>query len=182
MFGGEGWERRGILNSSPLKEALTSHRPTIYSANPGLPPSHPTYLEDIPHDIGGRTVRRLVSLFTLLLFLGPAALLAAAKTESRSFTLYNSAQLGSVQLKPGDYRVEWTQTGANVPVTIVKDGKTVAQVHANVVEQKSSYDSAAVDMTKQPNGKEALKDIQFSKVLVKFNGSSAAGASGSMNR
>ena len=114
-------------------------------------------------------MQRLVSLFALLVLLAPATVLAAGKPQRQSFTLYDAAQLGHVKLQPGDYRVEWTQTGDNVPVTLVKDGKTIAQLHAKVVDQKSSYGNAAIDMTKQADGSEALQEVQFSKVAVVFS-------------
>lgn len=114
-------------------------------------------------------MRRLMFLFALVVFLAPAILLAASKPQSQTFTLYDTARVGSVQLKPGDYRVEWTQTGDSVPVTIVKDGKTVAQVKAKVVDKKSPYESAAVDMTNRTDGSHAISAIQFSKVAVMFN-------------
>jgi hypothetical protein len=52
----------------------------------------------------------------------------AGDKNQRSVQIPNSVQVGSAQLQPGNYKVEWQGTGPEIQVNFVRDGKTVATV------------------------------------------------------
>src|SRR5215467_13499796 len=64
-----------------------------------------------------------------------AGLFADSKTKDRgSMNLANSVQIGSTQVSPGDYKVEWSGTGDNVQVNILKGKDVVATTEGKLVE------------------------------------------------
>jgi methionine-rich copper-binding protein CopC len=71
-----------------------------------------------------------------------------------------SVQVGSTQLEPGTYKVEWQGTGPDLQVNFVRDGKTVATapgtLKTNVPEVVQ--DDVVTD-TKADN--KTLKEIDF---------------------
>jgi len=114
-------------------------------------------------------------LFALLALLIPASLLASTKAYKKSFKVTDPVQVQNVTLSPGHYEVTWMQTGSNVPVTILRDGKEIVTVPAaSVVMEKTPYDGA-LDLTIEPNGAEELTKIEFSKLAVILPERSSAG-------
>lgn len=85
----------------------------------------------------------MLQRFTMvaLLTVGLAGL-AAAKTYS--FTTYDTAKVGSVQLKPGDYKIK--VEGTNVKVTD-SEGKVIA-AKATLQPANRKYEQTAVAMKK----------------------------------
>jgi hypothetical protein len=65
-----------------------------------------------------------LSLLTLLF---PTTIFARDKNE-HNVNIPDALQVGSAQLKPGDYKVEWQGDGPAVQVKFLKDGKLVATV------------------------------------------------------
>ncbi len=100
----------------------------------------------------------------LLLLAGIALLLplsASAKNNNEGkFTISESVQVGSTQLKPGDYKVEWNGTGDAVQVTILQGKKTVATTSGKVVnhDQASPYNAVIL---KDATGGKAINEIDF---------------------
>jgi hypothetical protein len=52
----------------------------------------------------------------------------ARDRNQHTIEISDAVQVGSTQLKPGTYRVEWQGTGPDVQVTFLRNGKTVATV------------------------------------------------------
>jgi hypothetical protein len=75
-----------------------------------------------------KTVKYMALLSTLALAF-PLSSFARDKSE-HSVTIYDAVQVGSTQLKPGDYKVEWQGTGSETQVNFLKNGKTVATAPA----------------------------------------------------
>ncbi len=50
----------------------------------------------------------------------------AKDNHSGNFTLADTAQVGSTQLAPGNYKAEWSGPADNVKIEIMHNGKTVA--------------------------------------------------------
>lgn len=48
----------------------------------------------------------------------------ARDKNQHSIEISDSIQVGSTQLTPGNYKLEWQGTGSEVSVTFVRDGKT----------------------------------------------------------
>lgn len=71
---------------------------------------------------------------------------AKDKNEGK-FTLADSAQIGSTQLKPGDYKAEWEGTGSDVQVKILQGKNVVATTSAKLVDKQDASDSVTLGGT-----------------------------------
>jgi hypothetical protein len=106
----------------------------------------------------------LVSLLSLGAF-------ARDKNEGK-FTLSNSVQICSTQLKAGDYKATWDGTG-DVQVKILQGKNVVATVPAKLVDKTDGQDSVTVG---NANSERTLEEIDFGglkKALV-FNSAETA--------
>jgi hypothetical protein len=91
-----------------------------------------------------------MKLGTLLGSLGLSALLLSASafakdSHSGKFTLTTPAKVGTTELKPGDYKAEWSGPADNLRISIVQDGQTVAttQGHLKNLEKPAPYSSVS---------------------------------------
>ena len=71
------------------------------------------------------------------------------------------AEVGSTQVAPGDYKVEWTGTGDNVQVNILKGKNVVATTEGKVVELPKKAENSSVTTRALDNNTRALMEIQF---------------------
>jgi hypothetical protein len=86
-----------------------------------------------------------------------------AKDSNRhSVEIPDSVQVGSTQLKPGKYDVQWQGTGPEIQVSFVHDGKIVATVPGTLKtnDPQVTEDDIVIDTT-SANAK-TLKEIDFS--------------------
>lgn len=101
-----------------------------------------------------------VATLVLLLF---AAMSVFAGTDNHKggLTLSASAQVGGTQLEAGDYAVKWEGTGPAVQVNILRNGKVVATVPAQLVnlDKKSAYSQAYISTG--ANGERTVTRLQF---------------------
>jgi hypothetical protein len=67
--------------------------------------------------------------------------LANDKNETR-ITLSDSVQVGTTDLKPGDYTLQWDGNGPDVQVKVLKGKNVVATVPAKLTQGKSGYSNA----------------------------------------
>jgi hypothetical protein len=106
-----------------------------------------------------RLVKYLALLSTLTL-LFPLAALARDKNE-HSVNIADTVQIGSTQLKPGDYKVEWQETGPAVQVKFMKNGKTVATASGTLKTNDAQVfqDDIVTQMTSAH--RKVLKEIDF---------------------
>lgn len=70
---------------------------------------------------------KYAALLSMLALLSSVSASARDKNQ-HSVEIPYSVQVGSTQLKPGNYKVEWQGTGPEIQVNFVRDGKTVATV------------------------------------------------------
>jgi len=105
-----------------------------------------------------KCVKYVAVLATLILGLSLGAF-AKDKNEGK-FTLGNTAKVGSTELKPGDYKVEWQGSGDAVEVKILQGKKVVATTTAKLVEQKEPARADAVTLDNQTSAK-ILREIDF---------------------
>jgi len=115
-------------------------------------------------------VKFVAVLATLTLGLSLSAL-AKDKNEGK-FTLGDEAQVGSTQLKPGEYKVQWEGSGDAVQVKILQGKNVVATTTAKLVEQPSPAQADAVTLDTGGSSK-TLKEIDFGnrKEALVFTGS-----------
>ena len=80
----------------------------------------------------------LVAAFTLSL-----GAFAKDKNEA-TFTLSNTAHIGSTQLKPGEYKATWEGTGNDVQVKILHGKNVVANTSARLVDKENAQDAVTL--------------------------------------
>ena len=91
-----------------------------------------------------------------------AGLFADSKSKDRgNLNLANPVQIGSTQVAPGDYKVEWSGTGDNVQVNILKGKKVIATTEGKLVELPKKAENSSVTTKALDNDTRALMEIQF---------------------
>jgi hypothetical protein len=84
---------------------------------------------------------------------------AKDKNETK-VTISDAVQIGSTQLKPGDYKLQWDGNGPDVQVKVVKGKDVVATVPAKLTENKVSLGTNAVTTGTSGNAK-TLSQVDF---------------------
>lgn len=104
---------------------------------------------------------KYLSLLAGIAMLLPLSAYAKDANEGK-FTIAEPVQVGSTQLKPGDYKVQWDGSGESVNVKILQGKKTVATTSAKLVnhEQAAPYNSVVL---KNASKGKAIDEIDFSK-------------------
>lgn len=82
-------------------------------------------------------------VFALLAFILSLSAFAKDRNEGK-FTLSQAAQIGSTQLKPGDYKVTWDGTGSDVQVKILQGKNVVATTSAKLVDKSVGADAVTL--------------------------------------
>jgi len=106
-------------------------------------------------------VFKYFAILVTLALLTPLSLFAADKT-SRSVTIADPVTVGTTQLKPGDYKLEWEGTGPAITVNFVQNGKTVATAPAKLQTDDSNVKQNDVIMDRSDANNQTLKEIDFS--------------------
>ena len=102
-----------------------------------------------------------LAVLSTLALLFPLALLA--RNNAHSIQISDAVQIGSTQLKPGNYKVEWEGAGPAVEVNFQKNGKTVATVPATLKTNDDQVTQDAI-MTEATSGDTTeLKEIDFGR-------------------
>ena len=97
----------------------------------------------------------LLALVTFALSLG-----AFAKDRNEGkFKLSQTAQIGSTQLQPGDYKITWEGTGSDVQVKILQGKNVVATTSAKLVDK--SYPNDSVTLGSGDAGVKTLDELDF---------------------
>ena len=97
--------------------------------------------------------------------------LAFAKKDEHSgkFDLLQPAQIGSTQLPPGHYKVEWQpEQGNSVKLEVMREGKTVVTTEAKLknLAQPSPYNAVTTEPTSQDHNRLKIEEIDFSNRKV----------------
>jgi len=110
-----------------------------------------------------------------------------AKTPDHgTMRLVQQAEIGSTQLQPGSYKVEWNGTGPDVHVNILQHNKMVVSTTAQLKVNDKAASQDAVVTAPLPNNRseQRIAEIDFAKhneALI-FNTSGANGNSQAMTR
>ena len=109
-----------------------------------------------------KALARLTSLATLTVALTTVTF-AASKNQG-NFTLFDTARVGSTELRPGDYKAQWEEeAGGAVKVEIRQNGKTVATAEGKLKDLPGPAPyTAVVTKTLGDNAKE-VDEIDFNK-------------------
>jgi hypothetical protein len=107
-----------------------------------------------------KALTRLTSLATLTFAL-TSVTFAASKNQG-NFTLFDTARVGSTELRAGDYKAQWQEeAGGAVKVEILQHGKTVATAEGKLKDlQNPAPYSAVVTKSGNDNAKE-VDEIDF---------------------
>jgi hypothetical protein len=124
---------------------------------------------------------KATKLFTLLL--GSPLLLSAsafAGPGKKSLRFDTAVSVEGKQLAAGEYKVEWTGSGPDVKLNILKGKETVASVDAHIVSVPVSYKQDGYSASSAKDGTPAVKEIFFSgdKYGLEIGQASASSASG----
>ena len=99
------------------------------------------------------------------LLLGSSLLLSvsafAGTTIKKSLHLYENVTVEGKQLAPGDYKFEWSGSGPDVKIDILKGKETVATVSARVVSQGAANGQDGYVLTPVQGGRQYLAQIFF---------------------
>lgn len=101
------------------------------------------------------------TLFTLLI---PASGFARSNNRG-TMNLDQPAMVGSTQLQPGSYKVEWNGTGPNVHVNIMQHNNTVASTTGELKtnDQAASQDAVVLRPAPDNSSQKEVAEIDFSK-------------------
>jgi|ERR1700687_722727 len=100
----------------------------------------------------------VLSLSCLLGFGGSAY---AARDNARSVEIFDAVQIGTTELTPGSYKVEWQGTGPAVQVSFLRNGKTVVTVPGTLKTNDNQVTQAAIVTEATGAGTSTLKEIDF---------------------
>lgn len=94
-------------------------------------------------------------LFSGSAFAGPA-------TNKKTFHLPETVVVDGKKLAPGDYKVEWTEPGTDVQVTILEGKTAVTTLSAHVVPVNVAILKDGYSTTTGQDGSKALTQLLFS--------------------
>jgi hypothetical protein len=103
---------------------------------------------------------KFVKYSALLVFVAfslSSGVFAKDRNEGK-FSLTEAAQIGSTQLKAGDYKVTWEGTGSDVQVKILQGKDVVATTSAKLVNRSLPQDAVTLGGT---SGRKTLEEIDF---------------------
>jgi hypothetical protein len=107
---------------------------------------------------------KVTKLFTLLV--GSSLLLSASafagNGNKKTLRIETSVTVEGKSLAPGEYKVEWSGTGSDVKVNILKGKETVASVTARVVSLPVANKQDGFSATAAQDGSHSLNSLFFS--------------------
>ena len=104
---------------------------------------------------------KYTTLVFILAFMSSTGTFAKDKNR-HTVEISDSLQVGSTQMKPGKYDVQWQGTGPEIQVSFVQNGKTVATVPGTLkTNDPHVTEDDIVTETTSANLK-TLKEIDFS--------------------
>ena len=86
----------------------------------------------------------------------------ARDKNQHSVNISDAVQVGSTQLQPGKYKVEWQGTGPDVQVTFLQNGKTVATVPGTLKSNDTQVSQDAI-VTDSASANKKLNEIDFGR-------------------
>ena len=102
------------------------------------------------------TMRKVLPFFLV-------AGLAAASARSFTVSLFETAMVGSTELKPGDYKIEVKDQKA-----VIRKGKMQAESPVKVEEGDTRFDNTVVRYVNDPGGKVRIQEIRIGGTKTKL--------------
>jgi hypothetical protein len=117
----------------------------------------------------------------LLAFVAASLSLSSfAKDKNETKVTFNDPiQVGSTQVKPGDYKLQWQGNGPDVQVQVVKGKDVVATAPAKLIANQQSTGNNSVT-TGSANNTKTLDQVDFDggKQSLKFSQSAMEASNG----
>jgi hypothetical protein len=114
------------------------------------------------------------TLGTVLLVLLSVSGWASDKMKA-NIQIYDTVQVGSTELAPGEYKMTWTENGSNAEVTFSQGKKVIATVPAQVTQERSEYNGTAVLTDSASN---RLTGVKLPRASFSFSDNAVPGKSG----
>ena len=89
----------------------------------------------------------------------------ASDRMKANIQIYNTVNLGSTQLAPGEYQLTWTGSGTSAEATFSQGKKVIASVPAQVIEKRSGYSGPALHTDSVSN---TLTGVELPTVSLSF--------------
>jgi hypothetical protein len=118
-----------------------------------------------------------VSAFLLsnaLFFAG--SILAGPAPNKKTIHLPESVTIEGKKLAPGDYKVEWTEPGPNVQVTISQGKRAVVTVPAHLVSLNASNAETSYSTSTGADGRKTLTQLALGGTKYQLDLQPASGA------
>jgi hypothetical protein len=104
---------------------------------------------------------RFVSLIAVFALFLPVFAIAKEKDEGK-LQLTDSVRIGTTQLEPGDYKVEWNGAGTMVKVNFLENHETVATSTGKIIDLKKPATEDEYVLRPVKNGKaKTIEEIDF---------------------
>jgi hypothetical protein len=118
-------------------------------------------LQFIKEEIVKTDYLQYLAVLSTLALLFPVS--ALARNNAHSVQIFDVVQIGSTQLKPGNYKVEWQGTGPAVQVSFQQNGKTVVTVPATLKTNDDQVTQDAIMIEATSADTTELKEIDFGR-------------------
>jgi hypothetical protein len=103
---------------------------------------------------------KYVAILSTLALLSPLGALARDKNQ-HSIEVSDPIQIGTTQLKPGNYKLQWQGDGPTVQVNFLQNGKTVAAAPATLKTDDNQVKQDEVVTDPGDANTRALREIDF---------------------
>jgi hypothetical protein len=127
----------------------------IFTAKPNSGIAFQLLKEEI---VKTKYLQHLAVLSTLVLVFPLGAL---ARDNAHSVDISDVVQIGSTQLKPGNYTVAWQGAGPAVQVSFLRNGKTVATALGTLKTNDDQVTQDAIMIERTSADTSTLKEIDF---------------------
>jgi len=106
--------------------------------------------------------KRLYSLIAAVVLVLPLSLFAKDSNEGK-VDLATAVTVGTTQLQPGSYKVEWSGNGPQVQVSFIQHSKTVATTEGKVIDhpQPASQSDVVLKPVAGNSGAMTIDQIDF---------------------
>lgn len=105
---------------------------------------------------------KYLALLATLLLMTPLCALAKDKNQ-HSVEISDPVQVGTTQLKPGNYKVEWQEVGPAVNVKFLQDGKVVATVPGTLKTNDTEVTRDDIVFQTTSENRKVLTEIDFGR-------------------
>jgi len=118
-------------------------------------------LQFIKEEIVKTNYLQYLAVLSTLALLFPVS--ALARNNAHSVQIFDVVRIGSTQLQPGNYKVEWQGTGPAVQVSFQQNRKTVVTVPATLKTNDDQVTQDAIMIEATSAETTELKEIDFGR-------------------